>query len=275
MFALLQDRLGATPAAQTRLRPSGRVVRQASRHRLEALEERRLMTVTNLGGPVLPHVTKKENDSMKAISIYARQSAEPSQSETEGRRPGGPRRGHGPDEARPNRPFQPAGQGIEGLECRRVLTAGGASLIPHVIMTPIAEASGRGGQGPGGGEVEAKTSHRHEVEGTEVEHLFETILHRHGKAHEGEFYVNELEHNDRVDLVIREMVDLREYQKAHASNTSFVTGLFRDVLRRAPTSRELRDGVSELNHGETRDAFVQAFERAHEQAVEHLGSQHA
>jgi hypothetical protein len=56
MFALLQNLLGVTRAAQARLKPSGRVGRPAVRPRLEALEERRLMTVTNLGGPVLPHV---------------------------------------------------------------------------------------------------------------------------------------------------------------------------------------------------------------------------
>jgi hypothetical protein len=56
MFALLQNLLGVTRAAQARPKPSGRAGRPAFRPRLEALEDRRLMTVTNLGGPVLPHV---------------------------------------------------------------------------------------------------------------------------------------------------------------------------------------------------------------------------
>jgi hypothetical protein len=62
MLALLQNLFGVSPPARARIKSSGRksggsaAARAPFRPRLEALEERRLMTVTNLGGPVLPHV---------------------------------------------------------------------------------------------------------------------------------------------------------------------------------------------------------------------------
>jgi hypothetical protein len=108
-----------------------------------------------------------------------------------------------------------------------------------------------------------------EHRGLEVEDIFEQVMHAKADAASLTRYVNELEHGKTEDDVMREVIDSAPFQQAHASNTSFVQGLFQAVLGRAPTPSELQSDVNQLNRGTSRDSLVRSTIRspAHEGEV--------
>jgi hypothetical protein len=99
------------------------------------------------------------------------------------------------------------------------------------------------------------TEHR----GLEVDQLYQTFLHRAADAAGRAAFVNLLLSGATEADVARMMIDSGEYQAAHPDNTSFVMGLYADILGRSPAPAETSAWLAVLQGGMNRDAVARAF----------------
>jgi hypothetical protein len=98
-----------------------------------------------------------------------------------------------------------------------------------------------------------------EYRGLEVDRLYMTFLHRTADAGGRAGWVNLLLSGVREADVARMIIASGEYQSAHADDTTYVTGLYADILGRSPSAGEIASWVQTLHSGASRDAVAQAF----------------
>jgi hypothetical protein len=98
-----------------------------------------------------------------------------------------------------------------------------------------------------------------EHRGIEVDMFYATFLHRSADPAGRAGWTNALLSGESEVDVARAFIDSGEYQAAHADNTSFVIGLYGDVLGRAPGAPEVTNWVQILQGGTGRDAVAEAF----------------
>jgi hypothetical protein len=101
----------------------------------------------------------------------------------------------------------------------------------------------------------ASAEHR----GIEVDHFYSTFLHRSADTGGRAAWVNLLLAGANEADIARMFIASSEYQAAHSDNSSFVSGLYADVLGRVPTSGEVAGWVQTLQAGVSRDGLAVAF----------------
>jgi SdrD B-like domain/Domain of unknown function (DUF4214) len=98
-----------------------------------------------------------------------------------------------------------------------------------------------------------------EHRGLEVDQLYQTFLHRQADAAGRAAFVNVLMSGATEEDVALMMIDSNEYQSAHPDNTSFILGLYADILGRTPAPAETAAWLAVLQGGTSRQAVAQAF----------------
>jgi hypothetical protein len=111
-----------------------------------------------------------------------------------------------------------------------------------------------------------------EHRGLEVDQFYSTYLHRAADAIGRAFWVNELLGGLSEEAVVEGFLTSAEYQQAHAGTTAYLTGLYADVLCRAPDASGLDSWKAAAQGGlspaQIADGFLQSQE-AERQLVHH------
>lgn len=92
-----------------------------------------------------------------------------------------------------------------------------------------------------------------------VQRYYLAFLHRTGSPDERAYWVNLLQSGVSETEVARQFILSPEYQSEHADSTSFVTGLYTDVLGRVPAATEVAYWVQILQNGASRSDVAEAF----------------
>lgn len=92
-----------------------------------------------------------------------------------------------------------------------------------------------------------------------LDSLYRGILHRPADPVGTAYYVPLLAAGAGMDSVVASLVSSVEYQSSHATNASYVDGLYRDLLGRAPDAAGRAAWLASLASGVTRAEAAQAF----------------
>jgi hypothetical protein len=92
-----------------------------------------------------------------------------------------------------------------------------------------------------------------------VNALYQAILHRPADVSGRNYYVGRLADGATENQVATSLLLSTEYQQSRGSNKAFVTGLYQDLLGRAPDSASEKAWVTALNNGMTRNQIIDAF----------------
>jgi protocatechuate 3,4-dioxygenase beta subunit len=95
--------------------------------------------------------------------------------------------------------------------------------------------------------------------GLEVDQLYATFLHRSADAAGRAFWINLLASGVSEQSAARAFIASGEYQTAHADNSTYVAGLYADVLGRNASAGEIAGWAQALQSGASRDAVAAAF----------------
>jgi hypothetical protein len=98
-----------------------------------------------------------------------------------------------------------------------------------------------------------------EHRGVEVDQFYATFLHRSESAGERASWVGLMIGGETELQVAQAFILSPEYQSSHASNVSYVTGLYADVLGRGATSGEITGWTQMLLSGTSRAALAISF----------------
>ena len=99
-----------------------------------------------------------------------------------------------------------------------------------------------------------------EHRGIQVDQIYQTYLHRPADPGGRENWINNMLSGLTEEKVTADFLNSHEYLMLHSSATSFVTGLYQDVLSRLPDSAGLSNWVGLLISGvETQQQVIQSF----------------
>jgi SOS response regulatory protein OraA/RecX len=98
-----------------------------------------------------------------------------------------------------------------------------------------------------------------EHRGIEVDQIYQTYLHRNADPVGRAAWVNAFLAGATEVSVVEMILNSAEYQSTHQSDLSFVTGLYVDVLGRAPDAGGLAIWQQALQNGVSRSAVAEAF----------------
>jgi hypothetical protein len=146
---------------------------------------------------------------------------------------------------KPRRPARSRNARLEQLEERRVLTTGFIDAVYEDVLHRPADPAGQAyfanllatGSTPldVATLIWASAEHR----GMQVDSYYQTYLHRPADPVGRQFWITEMEDGVSEETVVTDMLNSPEYLAAHPTQTQFITGLYQDLLNRAPDAAGL------------------------------------
>lgn len=107
----------------------------------------------------------------------------------------------------------------------------------------------------------------------QIDQVFQSLFDRPAQNADKAFWADELQRGIQPEWMLVVLINGPEYQNAHVSNESFVTGLYNDVLGRSPTSEDITFWTNFLNSGLSRSqvSFNFAYsEESYRRTVENV-----
>ncbi len=134
---------------------------------------------------------------------------------------------------------------LEQLEERRVLTTGFIESLYEDVLHRPADPAGQAyyanllATGAGVLDVATLIWESAEHRGMQVDSYYQTYLHRAADPAGRQFWITEMENGVSEEAVVTDMLKSPEYIAEHPTQTQFITGLYQDLLNRAPDAAGL------------------------------------